>query len=205
MRDAEIPKLVFIAAGAITLILLAIIALFTARKCANRRQANIVSKHVHEFSAHDRRIIEQTVETIKNKYPHIHKQVSEATEGLLRRDIREEKCFDIVSSIVNLLGTCEGSGRDFAAFNEILLKHFNSMPSATAPPANDPIYAEPTAPIGGDYDGDGVEQTNITPEHIYAEPGSVQQPLLRCEYASPRDRHNDMGDLYSEPINDRGM
>ncbi|XP_055846453.1 uncharacterized protein LOC129912281 isoform X2 [Episyrphus balteatus] len=204
MQDAEIPKMVFIAAGAITLILLAIIAMFTARHCANnRRKSGMTSKHVHEFSVNDRLVIEQTVEIIKTKYPHIHKQVSESTKSLLRQDLSEEKCVDIVSGIVNLLGSCENTGRDFGAFNEILLKHLDSMPSATAPPISDPIYAEPTAPIEDSYGRNEVEhQTNLPPEHIYAEPGSVQQPLLRCEYASPRDRHTDMGDLYSEPITD---
>ncbi|XP_055913954.1 uncharacterized protein LOC129947429 isoform X2 [Eupeodes corollae] len=207
MRDAEIPQLVFIAAGAITLILLALIAMFTAKHCANRKKASMNSKrHVHEFSINERRIIEQTVEIIKNKYPHIHKQVSESTKSLLRKDISEEKCVDLVSGIADLLAKCDNTG-DFGAFNDIMLKHLGSMPSATAPPS-DPIYAEPTAPIedGGYGSGsrsDDVEQTHLPPEHIYAEPGSVQQPLLRCEYASPRDRHTDMGDLYSEPITDR--
>lgn len=203
MREAEIPKIVFIAAGAITLLLLAMIAILTAKLCASRRRKNsLSSKHVHEFSVNDRRIIEETVEIIKNKYSHIHKQVNESTKRLLREDLSEEKCVDIVSGIVSLLGTCQNTGRDFGPFNDILLKHLDSMPSATAPPISDPIYAEPTAPIEESYGRSEIGQTNLPPEHIYAEPGSVQQPLLRCEYASPQDRHTDLGDLYSEPIND---
>lgn len=206
MRDAEIPKIVFIAAGALTLILLAMIAMLTARHCASSKKkgSSLTSKHVHEFSVNDRRIIEETVEIIKNKYPHIHKQVSESTKNLLRQDVSEEKCVDIVSGIVNLLGRCQNTGRDFGALNEILLKHLDSMPSATAPPISDPIYAEPTAPIEDGYGRRNQdEQTNLPlPEHIYAEPGSVQQPLLRGEYALPQDRHTDLADLYSEPITD---
>lgn len=161
-------------------------------------------KEMKVFSNEDRRIINQTLEIMKQKYSQdIFELVYKNTQILLKGNITEIQRVKTIGDIVHKLGECENAGEDFVAFTDILYKHLGGGNTNQL----DPVYAEPTLPNNhnnvDDQQGNNTDgQTNI--DHIYAEPNSVQQPLLTNEYASPADR-NELVDLYSEPIsNDKG-
>ncbi|XP_055389677.1 uncharacterized protein LOC129618741 [Condylostylus longicornis] len=178
-------------------------------------------KHQHIFSNEDRRIINQTLNILREKYPpDVYDEVNKNTQILLRGNINEMQRVKSIGDIVQALDECQNTGDDFVAFTDILYKHLASS-SGTAPPI-EPTYSEPviqddvnsissggvggvgggiTNRTGGNNRGVGpYASTTVVPgitdlqtniDHIYAEPTSAQQPLLTNEYASPADRNDD--------------
>lgn len=162
-------------------------------------QQNVAYGNQHVFSDGDRAIIAQTLKQMKEKYPReVYDQVYNNTKKLTDGNLGELEIVRTIGEIVKTLDECQNPGDDFVAFTDILYKHL-------APKNNnqqDPIYAIPdltTAETSSNETETGM--TNL--DHIYAEPHSVQQPLLTNEYSSPLDR-DELGNLYSEPINVHG-
>lgn len=205
----DIFAYIYIGIGTIAgLFVLLLTALFTRRYCLRRSQPQMPLSDVQSsnqntitqmkgsksFSNDDRRIINQTLETMRRKHTREqYDQVYNNTKKLLEGNLTESEKVLTIGDIVRTIEECENSGEDFVAFTGILYNHLAPKDSNQ----NDPVYSEPM--LLRDVHDDG--QTIL--EHIYAEPSSVQQPLLTNEYATPLDRRNES--LYSEPIiNERG-
>lgn len=169
----------------------------------NNQNTIMNMKNSKSFSNDDRTIINRTLETMKvRQAPEKYDQVYNNTKKLLAGNLTESEKVITIGEIVLTLEECPNTGEDFVAFTGILYKHL--APKDTN--QNDPVYAEPTLPREPQprelYNRDEDGQTIL--DHIYAEPHSVQQPLLTSEYSSPLDR-SDPGAVYSEPIiNERG-
>lgn len=219
-KNQYLPQFVMIITGSLLLLILiaALVIFLFCHFC--RRGSKLQSaqssggrNHVHEFSAQERAVIEQTLQLTQKKYPEIYKKVNDRVQILYMQDLSEEKCVKTTSQIVNLLNKIKNPGMDFMAFNRVLTEHLQS-PLPSAPPADQtPIYSEPslTGMDEGFYTSTTFSQiegstgaAGSAPEHIYAEPSCAQQPLLPNEYASPADGHLTSMDLYTEPINERG-
>ncbi|XP_055713189.1 uncharacterized protein LOC129807750 isoform X2 [Phlebotomus papatasi] len=151
-----------------------------------------VPKCTRLFSPEDRLIISQTLEKMKMKHPpEKYDQVYNNTQKLFNGSLTESEKVLTIGEIVTTLGKCENSGEDFVAFTDILYKHLAPKDNNQ----NDPVYAEPNLLVSNDDD----RNTQLDLNHIYAEPNSVQQPLLNNEYAFPVDRNTESG-LYTEPV-----
>lgn len=166
----------------------------------NSNQNTILQmKGSKSFSNDDRRIINQTLETMRNKQPREkYDQVYNNTKKLLEGNLTESEKVATIGEIVGTIDEFENAGEDFVAFTGILFNHLAPRDNNQ----NDPVYAEPMLmrdplPPPPLYD----EGQTILEDHIYAEPNSVQQPLLTNEYATPLDRRNEScGPVYSEPV-----
>lgn len=157
-------------------------------------------KQSKSFSNDDRDIINQTMEIIKEKQTaERYDQIYNNTKKLLGGNLTELDKVTTIGEIVRTLEECENTGSDFVAFTDILYKHLAPKDNNQ----NDPIYSEPNLHNHRNDDDDGNtfvrEDMQMGLDHIYAEPHSVQQPLLTNEYASPIDR-NDQSNLYTEPV-----
>ncbi|KAM7348327.1 ben isoform 2-T2 [Cochliomyia hominivorax] len=212
-QQQHLPRLIMILAVTILLliVLIAVIICHIRRRNAQHRGDDAGHRnHIHEFSAEDRSIIDQTLQLIQKKYHEIYKKVYDRVQILYTPDLSEEKCVKTTSQIVNLLNKVKNPGMDFMLFNRVLTEHLQS-PLPSAPPADQtPIYSEPSLTDQGFYTSTTFSQmegstggAGTGPEHIYAEPSCAQQPLLPNEYASPADGHLTSMDLYTEPINER--
>lgn len=199
-------QLIFIICGVIALLLIVVVILiiFLKRVCQTPKTitiplsqmttaATLTSiKSSKSFSNDDRQIITQTLEKIKLKQSSDkYDQVYNYTKRLLEGNLTETEKVLTIGEIVQTLGECENSGADFVAFTGILYKHLAPKDDNE----NDPVYAE--VDLVSSEEPNYNQQTVL--DHIYAEPHSVQQPLLTNEYSTPLDR-NDLGALYSEPI-----
>ncbi|XP_037938855.1 uncharacterized protein LOC119671986 [Teleopsis dalmanni] len=229
-KDSNFPTFLSIFGGILVLfavvlaVLLIVICVKKKDACRSTNTSLIpyANEHVHEFSNEDRVIIDRTMQLLQKKYPQIYKQVKENTQEILRSDLPHRKCVKAISQIVNLLNEVRNADKDLLIvdFNNLLTQHLQP-PQPTAPPV-DPVYTEPslTGNDGGFYTSstivpvEGYALRNEIcgepvplPEHIYAEPNCVEQPLLRNEYASPSDHHQNMEgmDLYSDPYNGRDI
>lgn len=154
-------------------------------------------KNSKSFSNDDRIIINQTLDNMRTKYPpEKYDQVYNNTKKLMEGNLTETEKVLTIGEIVRCLGECESTGEDFVAFTDILYKHL--APKDTN--QNDPVYSEPvlTETIEPDIYNTPDGQTNL--DHIYAEPHSVQQPLLKNEYSAPVDKNEYQTNFYSEPI-----
>lgn len=165
-------------------------------------------KQSKSFSNDDRDIINQTMGIIKAKQtPERYDQIYNNTKKLLGGNLTELDKVTTIGEIVRTLEECENTGSDFVAFTDILYKHLAPKDNNQ----NDPIYSEPNlhnrrADEEEEEDDDEEERENTFArdnnpmglDHIYAEPNSVQQPLLTNEYALPIDR--DQSNLYTEPV-----
>lgn len=200
-------QLIFIIIGVIVILLVVIIILiiFLRKVCQTPKTITIPLsqmttgttltsiKSSKSFSNDDRLIITQTLEKIKLKQSSDkYDQVYNYTKRLLEGNLTETEKVLTIGEIVTTLGECENSGADFVAFTGILYKHLAPKDDNE----NDPVYAEVDL-VSSEEPMTYDQQTVL--DHIYAEPHSVQQPLLTNEYSTPLDR-NDMGALYSEPI-----
>lgn len=146
-------------------------------------------KNSKSFSNEDRIIINKTLEKMKmTQSAEQYEQVYNHTKRLLDENLSETDKVITIGEIVRTLGECENTGEDFVAFTDILYRHLAPKDN------NDPVYAEPTLPRPQ------MTELNDTVDHIYAEPSSVQQPLLTNEYAFPIDK-NEKISVYAEPIN----
>ncbi|KAJ6639216.1 hypothetical protein Bhyg_11958 [Pseudolycoriella hygida] len=208
-------KLIFIIGGCSLIFILVIIVLYglylAARKMCRSRPTTIPlsymstpnntasMKQSKSFSNDDRVIINQTMEIIKEKQTaERYDQIYNNTKKLLGGNLTELDKVTTIGEIVRTLEECENTGSDFVAFTDILYKHL--APKDTN--QNDPIYSEPNLHTVRNNVDDGnafLREVQSGLDHIYAEPNSVQQPLLTIEYASPIDR-SDQTNLYSEPI-----
>jgi hypothetical protein len=164
------------------------------------------------FSNHDRIIIKQTLETMKQKQPEDkYELVHNNTQRLLHEHLNEYEKVKIIGDIVQIIGECENCGEDFVAFTDILYKHLapdtttalrNTTASRIQHPIDD-LYSEPVLPQAA------REQAKTHSEHIYAEPTMLTQQqtreplLLSNNYSHPLDTNmNNINstNLYSEPI-----
>lgn len=227
-KNNRLPELIAIVVSA-TVISIVIFTAIIVMICRCRRRslkmsrggggaggdANLGRSHVHEFSSDDRVIIQQSLQLIQKKYPEIYKKIHEKIQIMFVADLSETKCVKTTSQIVNLLNKVQNPGTDFMALNRVLTEHLQS-PLPSAPPADQtPIYSEPGLTEGDFYAANAFDNLQgnpmmgsaagaTGPEHIYAEPSCVQQPLLPNEYASPADGHLESMDVYTEPVNERG-
>lgn len=163
-------------------------------------------KQSKSFSNDDRDIINQTMEIIKEKQcAERYDQIYNNTKKLLGGNLTELDKVTTIGEIVRNLEECENTGSDFVAFTDILYKHLAPKDNNQ----NDPIYSEPNLHNRRNDDDEEVEEEEENAfsrdnhqmglDHIYAEPNSVQQPLLTNEYALPIDR-SDQTNLYTEPV-----
>lgn len=205
----------------IFLILITIIVCLVIRKMIRRRAIVIpvaemtVRSSAHNtfnmkasksFSNDDRTIIKNTLSHIKQKHsPELYDQVYNYTSKLMQGNLTDSEKVLTIGDIIRNLNECENTGGEFVAFTGIL---YNMLaPKDEMGNANnvelDPIYAEPNLP-----NRSGAERNATTPiadygqgniYHIYAEPHSVQQPLLTNEYFMPVDK-KEQTNVYSEPL-----
>ncbi|KAG5683619.1 hypothetical protein PVAND_012892 [Polypedilum vanderplanki] len=168
------------------------------------------------FSNHDRIIIKQTLETMKQNQPEEkYEMVFNNTQRLLHEHLNEYEKVKIIGDIVQTIGECENCGEDFVAFTDILYKHLapdttTTLRNTTAshiqqqqPPLDD-LYSEPVLPQNNA--NNNARKTNS--EHIYAEPTVLTQQqtmiplLLANNYSNPLDNNVNINNnnLYSEPI-----
>lgn len=159
-------------------------------------------KQSKSFSNDDRDIINQTMGIIKEKQtPERYDQIYNNTKKLLGGNLTESDKVMTIGEIVRTLEECENTGSDFVAFTDILYKHLAPKDNNQ----NDPIYSEPNVLHNRRNDDEEEENAfarddnQMGLDHIYAEPNSVQQPLLTNEYALPIDR-SDQTNVYTEPI-----
>lgn len=168
------------------------------------------------FSNHDRIIIKQTLETMKQKQPQEkYELVQNNTHRLLHEHLNEYEKVKIIGDIVQTISDCENAGEDFVAFTDILYKHLapdttTTVRSTTALRLNqqtnaDQLYSEPVLPQAIRH----PSKTNS--EHIYAEPTMLTQQqtmvplLLANNYSNPLDSNannatSNNNNLYSEPV-----
>lgn len=203
---------IYIGVGTICALFVLILVVLSSRQYYLRRKLppiplsdvqsnqNTISqmKGSKSFSNDDRRIISQTLETMRTKHTREqYDQVYNNTKKLLEGNLTESEKVLTIGDIVRTIEECQNTGEDFVAFTGILYNHLAPKDSNQ----NDPVYSEPML-LRGAHSNDEDGQTIL--DHIYAEPSSVQQPLLTNEYATPLDRRNES--VYSEPVlNERGM
>lgn len=194
--SAKDYRLILIVIAVICIVILCLIIAYMLCHRSRKASGGKFCDHSHEFTGKDLEIIDQARKLMKLKYPQQYKIHETDFNKFLRPNLSQNDCMDITTKIACFINTSMQARRDFEKLNELLYNH-----SARGAPTSDPIYAEPTAPLESAYDR--TEQTSR--EHIYAEPGGTQQPLLGSEYSSPSDRHEDQGGLYSEPIYNGGI
>ncbi|XP_059618652.1 uncharacterized protein LOC132263090 isoform X2 [Phlebotomus argentipes] len=167
--------------------------LITATPEHSHHSVERVPRNTRIFTPEDQIIINQTLDKMKLKYPaEKYDQVYNNTQKLFNGSLTESEKVLTIGEIVGTLSKCENSGEDFVAFTDILYKHLAPKDNNQ----NDPVYAEPNLIGSNDVDD---RNTQLDLNHIYAEPQSVQQPLLNNEYALPVDRNTESG-LYTEPV-----
>lgn len=174
------------------------------------------------FSNHDRIIIKQTLDIMKQKQPEDkYEMVYNNTQRLLHEHLNEYEKVKIIGDIVQTIGECENCGEDFVAFTDILYKHLapdttTTLRSTTAlniqqqqqpPHIIDDLYSEPALPQTSDT-APRREYTKQNSEHIYAEPTMLTQQqtlmplLLANNYSNPLDSNVvvNNNNVYSEPV-----
>lgn len=181
------------------------------------------------FSNHDRIIIKQTLETMKQKQPEDkYELVYNNTQRLLHEHLNEYEKVKIIGDIVQTIGECENSGEDFVAFTDILYKHLapdttTTLRSTTVSQlqpsqTNDDLYSEPVLPQNNSNStatsaNAAARSSRGNAEHIYAEPTMLTQQqtmiplLLANNYSNPLDSNVNVNNnlisnnnVYSEPI-----
>lgn len=166
-----------------------------------------LGKAVKSFSGHDRAIVDLALEKLRVKHPReVFDQVDTYTRKLMTEHLSETEKVLTIGEIVRLLDELESIGDDFLAFTDLLYRHLDESNGQTGEVADnmtaggDPLYAEPGL-MGAE------PTTNVIPtrrmesdNHIYAEPNSAQQPLLKTEYSLPMDRSVQGTELYADPV-----
>lgn len=161
------------------------------------------------FSGHDRAIVDLALERLRVKHPReIFDQVDTYTRKLMTEPLSETEKVLTIGEIVRLLDECENIGDDFLAFTDLLYRHLDENNGHPTVPdtvrggagGGDPLYAEPG--LMGAAPGTTILSTNLESDsHIYAEPNSAQQPLLKTEYSMPMDRSEQAAsNLYADPV-----
>lgn len=173
------------------------------------------------FSNHDRIIIKQTLDIMKQKQPEDKfEMVHNNTQRLLHEHLNEYEKVKIIGDIVQTIGECENCGEDFVAFTDILYKHLapentTTLRSTTASNVQqqqvniiDELYSEPVLPQASNSTAPRRGFSKQNSEHIYAEPTVLTQQqtmmplLLANNYSNPLDTnlHINNNNVYSEPI-----
>lgn len=171
------------------------------------------------FSNHDRIIIKQTLETMKQKQPEDkYEIVHNNTHRLLHEHLNEYEKVKIIGDIVQTISDCENSGEDFVAFTDILYKHLAPDTTTTVRTTTalrlhqqpDQLYSEPVLPQSTAAAATARHPSKTNSEHIYAEPTVLTQQqtmvplLLANNYSNPLDSNvngnNNHQHLYSEPV-----
>lgn len=172
------------------------------------------------FSNHDRIIIKQTLDTMKQKQPEEkYEIVHNNTHRLLHEHLNEYEKVKIIGDIVQTISDCENSGEDFVAFTDILYKHLapdttTTVRTTTASRLHqqpDQLYSEPVLPqsVAAPPIANTRPASKTNSEHIYAEPTVLAQQqtlmplLLANNYSNPLDSNVNGGNnqhLYSEPV-----
>lgn len=163
------------------------------------------NKRVKAFTDHDRATVELSLDRLRTKYSsELYDQVNTYTMKLMNEHLSETEKVLTIGEIVRLLDECENIGDDFLAFTDILYRHLDENNGQTDVTANitgggvglDPLYADP-----GLIGATTTLQTNLEADnHIYAEPNSAQQPLLKTEYSLPLDRSDQAVNVYADPV-----
>uniref|UniRef100_A0A7G3B2H1 Uncharacterized protein n=1 Tax=Lutzomyia longipalpis TaxID=7200 RepID=A0A7G3B2H1_LUTLO len=211
-NNGQVSILYYIAGGVtciiVLIILIGILIVYCRKKGKRHDRAELITptpEHSHHsverappkstriFTPEDRLIINQTLERMKAKHPpEKYDHVFNYTQKLMNGSLTESEKVLTIGEVVQTLRECENSGEDFVAFTDILYKHLAPKDNNQ----NDPVYAEPNLAVSSDGED---RNTQLDLNHIYAEPHSVQQPLLNNEYAFPVDRNTETG-LYTEPV-----
>lgn len=224
-------KFLYLIAGIVCLVVLVVLILFAFRtRCRGKpirsaaeasaqghitmnRQATLpmssstLNKAVKSFSGHDRAIVDLALEKLRIKHPQpVFDQVDTYTRKLMTEHLSETEKVLTIGEIVRLLDELENIGDDFLAFTDLLYRHLDEnqgSPVAVGAIAGgaDPLYAEPG--LMGPPPGTTIVATNLESDsHIYAEPNSAQQPLLKTEYSLPMDRERgeQATNLYADPV-----
>ena len=168
------------------------------------------------FSNHDRVIIKQTLETMKEKQPEDkYEIVHNNTHRLLHEHLNEYEKVKIIGDIVQTISDCENAGEDFVAFTDILYKHLapdttTNLRTTTISRLHQPdqLYSEPGVPQEAINAPNAIRHPSKTnSEHIYAEPTMLTQQqtmmplLLANNYSNPLDSNSaNNQNLYSEPV-----
>lgn len=210
---------IFCVAGLIIALLLAISVFYSIRCYMHKdvtttpAQDMIIMASLHpltpkkpateSFSNSDLLIIHESLDRLKTKYPsEIYDQIHNNTKKLIGGGLCEAERVGIIGEIVKNLVDCQDMGTDLVAFTNILYNHLG-------PTQDERIYFEPDETVinssaNGLYAispnqraGDNVN------DPIYAEPQTVQLPLLKNEYMQPADKtDSDHVPFYSEPVFD---
>lgn len=158
------------------------------------------------FSHSDLVVIQETLDRLKEKYPsEVYDQVHNNTKKLIVGDLQEAEKVGIIGEIVKTLVDCPDMGTEMVAFTNILYNHLE-------PAQEDRIYFEPDEALNASNNGlyaisgNQLGATGNNGDPIYAEPNTVQLPLLKNEYMQPADRaETDATPLYTEPVFDSSV
>lgn len=162
-------------------------------------------KGIGTFSDHDRAIIDLAIDKLRLKYPkELFEHVDGYTRKLMTAPLSETEKVLTIGEIVRLLDECENIGDDFLNFTDILYRHLDNNSGQVqllSDNTGESLYAAPGPQSGG---GEMTPGATIVPSasenHIYAEPHSVQQPLLKMEYSLPLDRSQQVANIYADPV-----
>lgn len=152
------------------------------------------------FSNDDRNIINNTLNCVKMKNSrYLYDQLYGHTQRLLEANLPDDVAVTTISNILENLKKCKDPGTDLVAFTAILNRLLG--PTTEAMNGGEHVYAEPhllgvAHQYNGQHHNQQQHQTTAL-EPIYAEPQSVQQPLLTNEYSLPADK-NEVSNLYTE-------
>lgn len=220
-REKYEKFLYLIAGGAALLILLVILVFVLRMRCHTKRNeppssggqvqitmsrqapatVTTMQKGVRTFTGHDRAIVDLALEKLRVKHPpDVFNQVDTYTRKLMTEQLSETEKVLTIGEIVRILDECENIGDDFLAFTDLLYRHLDEnsgQTTATVTGAGgDPLYAEPGVMVVTPMTSNLLESES----HIYAEPSSAQQPLLKTEYSLPMDRSEQATNVYADPI-----
>lgn len=201
-------KYILIAAVCISVLLCILVVLviyFACKRCCGKkeeqetfllRSAATTLKRPKPFSDDDRRIIINTLDTMKLTETHaLYNRVYQHTKKLLDGGLDETEKVICIGEIVRALNECEHPAADYIAFTDILYKQLR--PEESAPPQYE-VEDPNSGAISMVTNLDGIRPHN---EHIYAEPICVRKPLLNNDYSLPVDRDGEEPlPVYSEPI-----
>lgn len=184
----------FILFGVILFIGLVIIVVRLVRRCIITKMANCNQQYA-SFSEEDNNVINQTRHLVQKKYSEYYSELFGYISRLDSKELDEQARLELVDKILNVIHEIPNQGTDFVPFNNVLRKYLKPRRDYFMQPFND---TDNTVPL---QQGTAPPIDLIGPEHIYAEPGSAQQPLLPVlahDYSSPLDGTNPEN-IYAEP------
>ncbi|XP_063705062.1 uncharacterized protein LOC134834357 [Culicoides brevitarsis] len=185
-------------------VIFTLVVYFACKKCCSGKEETEDylltgrSKRAKTFSDEDRKIIINTLDTMKLTESHaLYSRVYNHTQKLMDGGLDETEKVLCIGEIVHALNEKQNHTSDYIAFTDILSRQLRPMESAPPESELDDITLEET------NDVNIQRQSHHNNEHIYAEPQllcGAQKPLLNNDYSLPMDKDNEALPLYSEPI-----